>query len=500
MPTSFRFEVNWSGDGVTFSDESANVLQAQVKLGMGAGFLSAVADVGTCALTLDNATMRYSPDNAAGALYGQLVPRRQLRVRATDGLTTWTIFRGFIERIAPEAGVYGRRRVLIEGVDAIALLKFQRISLPLQQNQRADQLIATIVSATYTPPATNYRPGNDTFDVAADQWNAEHTAALSAIQQCAESEFGRFFIQRDGTPTFYDRRWAFAPLTPALTLNASPITLAVRRDADQVYNSVKVIAHPRATLSLIGVLAQANSALRIPPIGPSGAGVRDVTLRFRDASTGQFVGGTGLIVPLVPYVDYAINEKPDGSLADYTASPYFALSVTAALATEIKLRLQNSALGALYATKLQVRGQAIIAYDPLIFSREDTGSQAAYQKRALTHDLTLSADADLAESLATYLLDRYSSPFTRVDSVTIQNDALINSTNVFSLNLFDLLSLTDSQTGISAMLCWIVGLRLHITPAGFTLTWLTERADDRVYWSLGVVGRGELGTNTRLAV
>ncbi len=499
MPTTFLFEFNWSGDGITWIDEAANVFGAKIESGMSGGLLDSVAALGTCVLTLDNATQRYSPDYAAGSLYGTLLPRRQMRVRATDGVTFWPIFRGLVDRIVPEAGAFGRRRVVIECVDGIALLAYQRVSLPLQTNQRADQLIAALVSAAYTPPVTNYHASAETFDIAADGWLADQTPALEAIRQCAESDFGRFFIARDGTPTFYDRRSFFAPLTPALTLNAHPFALIVRRDAETIFNVVKVIAHPRATVGLVSVLAQANGALHIPPIGPGGPGTRKVTLHFRDA-TGNIIGGTGVIIPLVAYTDYAINEKADGSLGDYTTSPYFAIAAPDVRASEITLTLQNSALGPLFATKLQVRGQPVTTYDPVTQTREDTASQSAYQKRTLTHDLPLSADVIVAESLAAYLLDRYRAPFTRVESVTIRNEPVLNGTNIFSLNLFDAIRLTDSQTGINNLLCRIVGQRLEITPQQFTLTWRTERADDRTYWNLGVVGYSELDLTTRLAV
>lgn len=499
MPTSFLFEFNWSGDGTTWIDESANVFGAKIAAGMPPGFPESVAQIGTCILTLDNASQRYSPDYASGALFGSLLPRRQMRVRATDGVSTWPIFRGFIERIAPEAGAFSRRRVVIECVDGIALLAHQRVSLPLQTNQRADQIIAALVSATYTPPATNYHAGTDAFSIAADGWLADQTTALKAIRQCAESEFGRFFIQTDGTPTFFDRRYFFVPVSPPLTLNANPFALIVRRDAEQVYNVIKVIAHPRATVGTLSVLAQANGALHIPPVGPSGPGTRTVTLHFRDA-TGNIIGATGVITPLVPNTDYTINEKADGSLGDYTTSPYFAIATPDVRASEITLTLQNSALGPLFATKLQVRGQPVTTYDPVTQTREDAASQAAYQKRTLTHDLPLSADVVLAEALAAYLLDRYKAPFTRIESVTIRNEPVINGTNVFSLKLFDVISLSDAQTGISNLLCWISGLRLEITPEAFTLIWLTERADDRLYWNLGITGYSELGSTTRLAV
>ena len=67
----------------------------------------------------------------------------------------------------------------------------------------------------------------EAFDVAADRWTSDKTGALEAIQQAAFSDQGRFFVQRDGTFTFYDRRWFFRPLNSALTLNNDPVTLAI---------------------------------------------------------------------------------------------------------------------------------------------------------------------------------------------------------------------------------------------------------------------------------
>jgi hypothetical protein len=91
-------------------------------------------------------------------------------------------------------------------------------------------------------------------------------------------------------------------------------------------------------------------------------------------------------------------------------------------------------------------------------------------------------------------------PLTNVERVTIQNSPVIGSVNVFSIGLFDVLSVSDSQSGVNGLACYVIGLELDIAADGFTLTFHTTRADDRIYWNLGVVDYGELGTNTRLAV
>lgn len=499
MATTFSFQVDWT-NSASWVDESANVLSCMLALGF-ADLFDSAAEPGQCTIRLDNSTRRYSPDFAAGALYGNLLPRRPIRIRATDGVSTWTLFRGFLDSIQPEPGIYGSREVALSAVDGIALLAAARISLPLQVDQRADQLIQTLVSLVYTPPATDYRVGSETYELAADRWSADRTSALDAIRECADSDFGRFFVQRDGTPTFYDRRWFFAPPSGTLDLADQPLTLELTRDARHIYNTVNVIAHPRDQVAVTGVLARAVNAITIPPIGPDGAGTRKVRLRFRESASGQFIGGRDLITPLVPYTDYVINEQKDGSGVDYTTSPYVSVTVADVRGSEMSVIFTNSALGPLRVILLQVRGKPVLHFDPLTVTREDATSQAAYQMRTLTHDLPLPADSTLPESLAAYLLDRYQQPFTRPLSLTIRDFDLLNGVNIFSLKLFDSLTLSDTQTGLSAVRCRIIRQGIEIRPDGFTVQFGLERADDRRYLALDQAGYAELDSvNARVAV
>ena len=103
MVTTFTVEIDWDHDG-TWTDETSRTRRALIRSGFGGagnhaedGSGENVAGVGRCTLTMDNTSQRFSPGYASGALYGKLLPRREVRVRATDGVTTWTLFRGFIE-------------------------------------------------------------------------------------------------------------------------------------------------------------------------------------------------------------------------------------------------------------------------------------------------------------------------------------------------------------------------------------------------------------------
>jgi hypothetical protein len=60
-----------------------------------------VAD-GSATVTLSNRDRRFDPFNASGPYYGNLLPRRQIRIRATYAATTYDVFRGFISGWPPE--------------------------------------------------------------------------------------------------------------------------------------------------------------------------------------------------------------------------------------------------------------------------------------------------------------------------------------------------------------------------------------------------------------
>ncbi|CAB5219047.1 Concanavalin A-like lectin/glucanases superfamily [uncultured Caudovirales phage] len=51
---------------------------------------------GTASVTLDNIARRFDPFNTAGPYYGNLIPRRQIKIEATAGATTYPVFRGFV--------------------------------------------------------------------------------------------------------------------------------------------------------------------------------------------------------------------------------------------------------------------------------------------------------------------------------------------------------------------------------------------------------------------
>lgn len=83
----------------TWTDVSSYVRDMQIDRGVSDDW-DLVAS-GSATVTLSNLTRRFDPFNTAGPYYGNLLPRRQIRIRAAHGGSTYNVFRGFIDGWPP---------------------------------------------------------------------------------------------------------------------------------------------------------------------------------------------------------------------------------------------------------------------------------------------------------------------------------------------------------------------------------------------------------------
>ena len=80
-------------------------------------------DTGTAQLVLDNRTRLFDPFYTAGTYYTYLTPRRQIRIRATAGSTTYDVFRGYVAGWPVQWSQAGKdSTVTIQCFDALGLL------------------------------------------------------------------------------------------------------------------------------------------------------------------------------------------------------------------------------------------------------------------------------------------------------------------------------------------------------------------------------------------
>ncbi len=491
MPTRFTLEVDWAHDG-TWADETARVERVRIRSGFErAG--APVAAVGRCAITLRNHDRRYSPGNASGPLYGQLLPRRRVRVRATDGAQTWTLFWGYIERITPDAGAQGRGLCEIACVDGLDLLARQRIGVAHAESKPVAQAVAELVGAVYTPPATSYQDNGDALTHYGREWLPEYTTALDALRDVCRAVYGRFFLARDGTASYWARDSLQNPAVSAvLNLDAStPLEeMDVQIGVADVINLAQVTVFPVEAVGAPLTLWQAHTVLRIAP-----GQTRVIHAPFRDEN-GERVAATD-VQPLQPHTDYVVNEWRDGNGCDYTTDPAFAIQMDVE-ATRAAITLTNTATGPLYVTLLQVRGRPIRTYDPITAEAADATSQATYERRSASLELTMQSDPLFAQSYAEYLVRRHASPELAARRVDVRDRDVLGGVNVFSVGLMDKVTVSDAQSGLNAVPHRVYALEYALEAGDWRVTWWLERADPQPYWLLETAGYGELDNATYL--
>lgn len=349
----------------------------------------------------------------------------------------------------------------------------------------------------------DYEASTVTLDEIGATWGQDRTSGLRAIQDVVDSEgTALFWAAGDGTLTFKNRDWLFTRQAEAanLTLDGKMQQANVSVSLADITNRVTVRYRPRNTRAT-GIIAQSTGIVSVPGTGLSGSSLvknerhnqsdnlpnPDNTafarLSYVDTETGQVIGAEDLTLPLVAGTDFTVNDSGDGTGFDYTNSKRVLFSV-AATGSGVDVTMQNSAMGTLYVKDLQVRGTAIIQYDPLDVTVEDTTSITNYGLQETTFGLPFTATNThmFAPILARYLLRRNANPTSYQEPLSFRNVTEVDGTNLYSLDIGDILDVTETQTAISGRRLLITGVGGSIGQGNVaTLQWHTWRLDDATH-------------------
>jgi len=160
--------------------------------------------------------------------------------------------------------------------------------------------------------------------------------------------------------------------------------------------------------------------------------------------------------------------------------------------------MQNSALGQLYISGLQVRGVLKIGYDPVDVLADNRTSITAYGLRPKQVELPLNFTGvdTFAPQLAAFLINRNAEPSSRQETVGFQGRSEAGAVNLFSLGPGDIVTVSEAQTGISARRSWITGVSGAIAQGNqCSLLWHLRRLDDIAYLILDDATYGRLDNN-----
>lgn len=464
VQATYKLEVDWNNDG-DFDDAgediSADWIDATIRRGF-ASPLARVPAVGRARFRLRNSAQAYSPPLEAG-----VVPMLPVQFTMTYGITSVVLFRGFIEEIRPDFGTKLQRQAVLECVDAISMLDRYEGEVALQTDVYADDLIEDVVAAVYTPPDTDYDEGVNLFPTSCDRWSygprvnpdnpggaaVENVRAMDKILDCCTADWGRFFVKGDGTAAYYNRHHMPLEDTITLTLDNTMVAMGYRKADDTIFNYVQVTCNPREIGQTREVLGEISGD--DPPRIEASADIT-LTLRFRDPSnTSRHIGGLSCLTP-VATTDYECTDDEGGEGTDVTTD----VTPTATFYGDYaEIKLENTTAAPVWVQKLQVRGYAVRAREPVTVTAQDATSIAAYGKRKLTLNVPLMSWTAHAQSLADYLLAVYKDPQHDVHGVSfIANSDATRLSFARDLDLLDRVSITETQTGLSAFLGHVYAL------------------------------------------
>ena len=487
---TYDIRVDWNNDGDFIDaneDISADVKGFSWERGKDEKlpFDLVKANTGMCNLTVFNDNKKYTPSYSGGVLYGNLLPRRAVRVQITMGGLTYNSFYGYIEKIIPYPRA-AERYATIFCVDGMDYLNLQAALCGLQENQYTGVLIGSLLDAAAWPAA---KRTIDTGISLITLWFSEGTA-IGEIRKLEDTELGFFYVDGSGNAIWEDRhhRLKTDHLISQATFANVMADVPYEYGARSIYNRVKaeMIPHTLQVLAEIWQLVDVAA-------GETQAGVPQLGTGEAKTFYAEYANFAREVVSPAATTDYLANTAADGSGTNMTASISVAFT---SYSNGAKLVVTNNAAVLVYVTFLRIRGKVYLDGEPIKAFAEDAISQGKYQLREVVLPGQFISDINEADSLCKYALSLRKDPQPEFEIKLIgSTDALV--TQILARAISDRVTITCDELGISAKDYSINKIAVEVRDGGKSIgaTWTLAEASYEEYW---VLGTSALGTGTKL--
>ena len=170
-------------------------------------------DAGVASITVDNSDRVFDPLYPNGPYFGQLIPRRTVRVSSNDQ----PVFIGAIDDFTIDYAPANKSSVRIDVSDAFSVLT----NAGLEEFTPAAQLSGARVAAVLDRPEVDWPADQREIDAGNSTMMSalvpQGTSTLEYLQLVSNSEFGNLFIGKDGKVVFRERN--AVPNTPNLVFS-----------------------------------------------------------------------------------------------------------------------------------------------------------------------------------------------------------------------------------------------------------------------------------------
>lgn len=454
-PTAFN-----AGSTTNAYDNLEPVESFQWKVG-GRPFQS-VGDENTATVTLGNIDRLYSPDYASGALYGYFLPNRLMCIYYEDTPQ----FTGYTKSFKPAPFRFGTRRATIEAYSAKNILELQEImpvlyeatdiadimsdilgELILPTNAYLFDLLNTssaIVSDPTTATAATYANLDDnTFNLAyfGDNnavENGDRVNGYKLLQELAEAEQGRFYINKDGTLRLRRFTWMDGYNTAIFTVDHID-DMDYSSSAEVRINRVVVKFNPR-----VEETETVLSDLQSPVVIPNG---ESRIIRMDYTKQRRPVGGVDVVTP---------------SGGDYTWSAGTpTIDYVDKRGQTVEIKITNSTGSETSLTALEIDGKPLESSTVNVAVDEDASLIASFRMvRELSLNLRAVSTYGHAWNFASNQLLRYKQDLSHIKSITLlAEDESTEAEAMLSYGVGTRLEISDYQLGLTETVHWVIGLQ-----------------------------------------
>jgi hypothetical protein len=431
----YYIDVDWDNDG-DFLDANEDITGNVKSIHFSRGKSDELgnAEVGQLSITLNNADGLYTPSNSGSALYGNLLPKRPIRITATHLAVTYNLFYGFIEEIIPHPHLT-EQDCIITATDGLDFLSRHDMSTALYKDTLTGTIHGYILDdAGWSATKRTLDTGQDTVPY----WYGHDVKARFAQTELDNNEQGFSYVDGSGYFNFEDRhhRSTATHQTSQATFDNTMSNIEYNLNPKNVYNQIKVTITPWELQSITTLWT-----LEGTPSIPAG----ESRTWWADAS----VSGQSVFVDawttLVATTDYTANSQSDGGGADMTSDIAVALSK---LAKTMKITLTNNGSIPAYITLLQARGTYYDDLTKVTLKAEDSTSQTAYQKRTYELDGKYMTDADKAQDYVTYAIGKYKDPRAELSMSAMNQDSTILA-KILALEISDRITVVNTELGVN---------------------------------------------------
>ena len=192
----------WTLGGTIFYDVTNKVRSIVIQRGKNR--LLDNYDPGLCNVVFNNNDRTFDPEFAASPYYGQIIPKRSIRI-SSNGVNTFT---GVIDDWSLQYSPDGDSIASSAASDALVYFASQTLSARTSTVQKSGERVAEILA----DPSVNWPASDSDIETGETTLGAdvvpESQNVLSYLRTITKSEPGSLFISKSGDVVFRDRRTA----------------------------------------------------------------------------------------------------------------------------------------------------------------------------------------------------------------------------------------------------------------------------------------------------